>query len=135
MRHNITLAVTSVLTMLFVAFHLCDEIARGLEPGKTPMYLVVVVLAVWLYATLVLVERRSGHIIILLGSIVGAGIPLIHMMGPNGMVGSHFAGTLGVFFWVFNNMALGATGLFSLILSARGLWRMRSRAVTGSGAE
>ena len=59
----------------------------------------------------------------LLGAILGAGVPVIHMMGK-GLVGGRVVNFSGVFFWVWTLVALGVTAVFSLILSARGLWTM-----------
>ena len=81
-------------------------------------------MVVWLYGTLVLGERRSGYIIMLLGSIVGLGVLVIHMRGA-GLVGGRIANSSGVFFWVWTLIALGVTSTFSLIFSARGLWSLQ----------
>jgi hypothetical protein len=107
-----------------MTFHLADDIVRGIEPGRLSTEIGVLILAVWLFGTLVLAERRSGYIIMLLGSILGAGVPVVHMIGP-GLVGGRIANSSGIFFWVWTLIALGATATFSLILSARGLWSLR----------
>jgi hypothetical protein len=60
----------------------------------------------------------------LLGSLLGSVVPLAHMRGA-GLVGGRIANSSGVFFWVCTLMALGVTALFSVILSARGLWNLR----------
>ena len=52
-----------------------------MEPGGLSNLIGVLILVVWLYGTLVLAERRSGQVIILLGSFLGSGIPVIHMIG------------------------------------------------------
>jgi len=85
----------------------------------------VLILVVWLYGTLVLAERRSGYIIILLGSLLAAGIPVIHMMGKGVGVGGNIAKSNGAFFFVWTLLALGVTAVFSVILSARGLWSLQ----------
>jgi hypothetical protein len=33
MKHKVTLTITSLLSILFMAFHLTDDIVRGMEPG------------------------------------------------------------------------------------------------------
>ena len=33
MKHNILLVIASVLSILFMTFHLTDDIVRGMEPG------------------------------------------------------------------------------------------------------
>jgi hypothetical protein len=124
MKHSVMLTISSLLSILFLTFHLSYEIARGMEPGGINTLIGVLILVVWLYGTLMLAERRSGYIIILLGSLLGSGVPVLHMMG-SGLVGGKIAGSSAVFFWVWSNMALDVTAIFSVILSARGLWSMQ----------
>ena len=119
------LSVASLLSILFLTFHLSDEIARGMERGGLNMLFPVLVLAVWLYGTLVLAGRRSGYIIMLVGSIIGTGVPIFHMVGK-GLAGGRIApNSSGAFFWVWQNFTLCVTALFSVILSVRALWRLR----------
>ena len=75
-------------------------------------------LVVWLYGALVLTERRSGYVILLVASLLGSGVPVIHLMGKG--VGE-IARSGGGFFFVWALLAVGVTSLFSVILSARGL--------------
>jgi hypothetical protein len=117
------LTITSLLSILFFTFHLSDDIVRGMEPGGVKNISGVLIMVVWLYGTLVLAERRSGYIIILLGSILGSGVPVAHMMG-SGLVGGRIANSGGIFFWVWTLITLQVTAIFSLILSARGLWSL-----------
>ena len=124
MKHNVTLTITSLLSILLFASHWVDEVARGMEPGGVSGLLGVLILVVWLYGTLVLAEQRSGYIIMLLGSIGGLGVLVIHMRGA-GLVGGRIANSSGVFFWVWTLIALGVSSTFSGILSARGLWNLQ----------
>jgi hypothetical protein len=124
MKHNVTLTITSLLTILFLTFHLSDDIVRGFEPGGFRHISGIVTVVVWLYGTLVLSGRRSGYIIILLGSLLASLMPLAHMRGA-GLVGGRVAGTSGMFFWVWTLLAAGMTALFSVVLSVRGLWSLR----------
>jgi hypothetical protein len=123
MKHPVALTITSLLSILLLAFHLTDDIVRGIEPGGVSTLVGVLILVVWLYGTVVLAGRRSGYAIILLGSLLGSGVPVIHMMGA-GLVGGRIANSSGVFFWVWTLVALGVTAIFSVILSARGLWSL-----------
>jgi hypothetical protein len=122
MKPDVMLTIASLLSILLMTFHFTDDIVRGMEPGSVSTLYGVLILVVWLYGTLVLAERRSGYVIMLLGSILGSGVPVIHMMGA-GLVGGRIANSSGVFFWVWTLIALGVTALFSVILSVRGLWR------------
>ena len=124
MDQRVMLAVTSLLTILFLTFHLADDIVRGFEPGRIATLTGVLILVVWLYATLVLVGRRSGYVILLLLSILGSIVPVIHMRGA-GLVGGRIANSTGKFFWVWTLIALGVTAMFSVVLSARVLWQLR----------
>ena len=121
MKPNVLLSIASLLSILFLTFHLSDDIIRGMEKGGLSNLIAVPILVVWLYGTLVLAERRSGYVIILLGSLLALGIPIIHMKGAG--VGVQVAKAPGGgFFFVWTMIALGVTALFSVILSARGLW-------------
>jgi hypothetical protein len=123
MKHSVMLTITSLLSILFFTFHQSDDIVRGFEPGGFKNISGVLILVVWLFGTLVLAGRRSGYIIILLGSLLGSLLPLAHLRGA-GLVGGRIADSSGVFFWVWTLYALGVTALFSVILSVRGLWSL-----------
>jgi hypothetical protein len=84
-----------------------------------------ITLTVWLCGTLVLAERRSGYVILLLGWLLGSAVSLAHMRGA-GLASGRIAGSSGVVFWVWMQIALAVTALLSVILSARGLCRLRS---------
>jgi hypothetical protein len=116
------LTIASLLSILFFTFHLADDIVRGIEPGTLTNLTAVPIFVFWLYGTLVLAERRSGYVIILLGSLLGLAVPVTHMMGKGVGVASGIANSSGGFFFVWTLIALGVTALFSVILSARGLW-------------
>jgi hypothetical protein len=68
MKQNLLLTIASLLSVLFMTFHLADDIVRGMEPGGLSSLIAVPILVVLLYGTLVLAERRSGYVIVLLGS-------------------------------------------------------------------
>jgi len=123
MKPDVLLTIASLLSILLMTFHFTDDIVRGMEPGGTSTIYGILILVVWLYGTLMLAQRRSGYVIMLLGSILGSGVPVIHMMGA-GMIGGRIANSSGVFFWVWTLIALGLTALFSVILSVHGLWRL-----------
>ena len=125
MKHNSLLVIASVLSILFMTFHLTDDIVRGMEPGTLLDLIAVPILVLWLYGTLVLAERRSGYVIVLLGSLLVLVVPVVHMMGKGVGVGSNIAKSSGAFFFVWTLLALGVTALFSVILSVRGLWSLK----------
>ena len=124
MKDNVMLTITSLLSILFMSFHHADDVVRGMAPGRLSNLVPVLFLLVWLYGTLMLAGRRSGYVIILVASLLASGIPVIHMRG-SGLVGGDIANSSGAFFFVWTLIALGVTALFSVILSARGLWSLR----------
>ena len=120
MKQNVTLTIASLLSILFMTFHMTDDIVRGMEPGTLFDLIVLPILALQLVGTLVLAGKRSGYIIILLVSLLELVVPVIHMKGAG--VGGAIAASNGAFFFIWTLLALGLTALFSAILSARGLW-------------
>ena len=126
MKHSVMLTIASLLSILFMTFHLTDDFLH--EKGgmsQIGFFVSVIVIVVWLYGTLVLAERRSGYVIILLGSLLGLVVPVIHMKGAG--VGGAIAKSSGAFFFIWTLFALGVTALFSVILSARGVWDQLAR--------
>ena len=128
MTHQRTLTIASLLSILLFSLHWADEISRGLEPGTIDRtWGGLLILFVWLYGVLAIPERRLGLVIIFLGSIAASGVPVLHMMG-RGLVGGRIPVlSSGAFFWVWTNIALGATGMISLALSLHALWNLRAR--------
>jgi hypothetical protein len=125
MKHRVTLTISSLLSILLFSLHWADEVARGIEPGTVSAAGGLLILAVWLCATLLLAERRSGLVLILLGAILAAGVPILHMQGKGLIGGRIAAGSSGALFWVWTLIALNATGVLSLVLSVRALWSLR----------
>ena len=124
MKHSVMLTITSLLSILLFTFHLADDIVRGMEPGTLTNLTAVPTFVLWLYGALVLAERRSGYIITFLGGLFSLVVPLAHMRGKGVGVTSSLGHTSGHFFFVWVLIAIGVTGLFSVILSARGLWSL-----------
>jgi hypothetical protein len=115
------LTISSLLSILLFSVHFADDIARGFEGGGLDTMIGILILAVWLWATLLLAHRRAGLIVMLLFSIGAAGVPVVHMMGA-GLTGGRIAGSSGILLWVWTLIALGVAGLFSALLTAHGLW-------------
>jgi biotin transporter BioY len=121
MKHTAVLVVTSLLSILLLTLHITDDIVRGISKAE-PSNIALVVLAVFLYGTLVLAERRTGYVIMLLVGVFAAGMPVIHMRGAHY---AEIARSPGGFFFVWTLWALGGLGGVTLILSMRGLWSLR----------
>jgi hypothetical protein len=114
MKPSSMLTVASLLSLLLVMFHLTDDVL--LQADRPFKYFIpVVVFVVWIYGTLMLRDRVSGYIIMLLGGLVSAVMIVLHSKG--GVVPSS-----GGFFFVWTLFAVSATGWFTAILSVRALW-------------
>ncbi len=136
MKNNAILTVASLLSILFLTLHITDDIVRGISKAESSN-IALLVLVVFLYGTLVLPERRSGHVIMLLIGLLAAAMPVMHMRGAHY---GEIAKSPGGFFFVWTLWALGGLGGFTVLLSARGLWDLQrsrpqlSRATDGGDA-
>ena len=115
MKPNALLTVTSLLSILLLSIHVTLDIVRGVDKWGPPSLIGVLILVVLLYGTLLLAERRSGLVIMLLGGLFAAAMPVIHwrvnITKPN------------TFLFLWTLFALGAIGTLTVILAARGLRR------------
>jgi hypothetical protein len=121
MRHTVILTICSLLSILLLTLHVTDDIVRGISQAE-PSNTALLVLVVFLYGTLVLAERRSGHVIMLLVGLFAAAMPVMHMRGAHY---GEIAKSSGGFFFVWTLWALGGLGGLTFILAARGLWSLR----------
>jgi len=123
MKHNAILVVTALLSILLLTLHITDDIVRGISKAESSNT-ALVVLVVLLYGTLVLAERRSGHVIMLIVGLLAAAMPVMHMRGAHY---GEIAKSTGGFFFVWTLWALGGLGGVTFILSAQGLWSPRRK--------
>jgi hypothetical protein len=124
MKGHAILVVTSLLSLLLLTLHVTDDIVRGISKAESSNTALVVQVLL-LYGTLVLAERRSGHIVMLLVGGLAAAMPVLHMRGAHYR---EIARSAGGFFFVWTLWALGGLGGVTVLLSARGLWRLRRSA-------
>ena len=123
MKPNALLTITSLLSILLMTLHITDDIVRGISPARADNIGAVVIFIVWLVGTLVLAERRAGYVIMLLGGIFAAAMPVLHMRGAGYAA---IAKSSGGFFFVWTLIVVGAAGTLAVILSVRALWVLRS---------
>jgi len=120
-----TLTVASLISMILIPLHVAGDIALGLDRGGSGLvYIIVPILLVLGCGTFLLAERASGYIIMFLGGLAALGMPIIHR--NNAFTPSIGKAPGGVLF-IWSLVALGVTGGLAMILSARGLWELRSR--------
>jgi len=121
MKQGTMLIVASLLSILLLTLHVTDDIVRGISKAE-PANTALAVLAVLVYGTLVLGERRSGHIIMLLIGVLAIAMPVMHMRGAHY---PEIAKSPGGYFFVWTLWALGGVGGFTVMLAARRLWDRR----------
>jgi len=136
MKDHVTLTVSSLVSIVLFSLHWADEVARGIEPGTMSAVGGLVILLVWLYATVVIGHKRAGLVFLVLASLLAAGVPILHMQHA-GWVGGRIApNSGGALFWVWTLIALGTSGMLSLALSIRRLWSLSTspRVTTNSAS-
>lgn len=116
MKQNITLTVSSLLTLVLFVFHLTDDTLHAKEGMNTVGTIITLLIALlMLIGTVELAGRRSGYVITLLGGLAALWMPFLHGLGPRA--------TRWGFFFVWTMIAMGVIGAYTAGLSARALWR------------
>ena len=119
------LTTTSLLSIVLLPVHVGGDVALGLDRGGPGfVYVVVPVLLLVACGALLLAERRSGHVIMLLGGLASLAMPVIHR--NNGFTAT-VARSPGGLFFIWTLVALGVAGGLTVILSGLGLWNLRAR--------
>jgi hypothetical protein len=130
MKQHALLKIASLLSIQLMTLHLAADTVRariGTPEAGGSTVVALPILTIWLYGTLVLDEKRSGHVIMLIGAVLAIMMPVMHVNGPAGL----FTGTITksgdpyAFVWTLH--AIGLTGIFSLVLAVQGLWSLRRR--------
>ena len=123
MKDNVMLTISSMLSIILTTFHITSDMALGIDkPGLGMLFVFVPIVVLFLYGTLLLAGRRSGYIIILVGSLLGLAVTYIHLGSPR--IGER-AMASGGFFFMWTLAAMSVTSLFSILLAAQGLWRLQ----------
>ena len=124
MKPTTPLIGLSLLNALFFALHLTGDIMFGLESGGRDILVGVLILAVYLYGAVGLPGRLAGYIILLLGGLASAALPILHTGRP---LGERFAQLPGGFLFIWTLLTVGATGLVAFVMSAQAIWGLRQR--------
>ena len=66
MKRNLALSVVSVVTIFLITVHLADDVVFGFEDGRRSYLVVAPILGIWLYAALMVSERRWACVVTLL---------------------------------------------------------------------
>ena len=116
MRASVPLTVSSLLSVVLFTVHLAHDFLFGLDSmSRAETFTFLLIMLVSLYGTVELAGRRSGYAVTLLLGMLAAAMPVLHTAGGPRSAERGF-------FFVWTLLALGAAGVFSVALSARGLW-------------
>src|SRR6185503_18837223 len=97
MKHNVMITISSLLSIILTTFHVTSDMALGIDkPGPGMLFVFVPIVVLFLCGTLLLAGRRSGYIIILLGSILGLAVTYLHLGSPR--IGQRAMAPGGFFF-------------------------------------
>jgi hypothetical protein len=118
MKQNDLLIASSILSVLLLALHISQDIVFGFDRAGLNQLVGVAILLVVVCGALLLRERRSGIVIMLLGGLMAAGMLPLHMRH-----GLHpeFLEKSGALLFVWTLYVLGVNGGLSVILAARAL--------------
>jgi hypothetical protein len=117
-KQNDLLSVTSLLSVLLLTLHISQDVFFGFDPWGLHHLFGVAILIVVACGALLLRERTSGKVIMLLGGMMAAGMLPLHMR--NG-VRPEFLERSGALLFVWILYVLAVTGGLSIVLAVRAL--------------
>jgi hypothetical protein len=117
-KQNELLRATSLLSVLLLTLHISQDVVFGFDPAGLHHLFGVAILLIVVCGAVLLGERTSGKVIMLLGGVVAAGMLPLHMR--NGLR-PEFLEKSGALLFTWTLYALGVTGGLSVILAVRAL--------------
>jgi hypothetical protein len=117
-KQNDLLSVTSILSVLLLALHISQDIIFGFDRAGLNHLTGVAIFLVILCGAVLLRERTSGKVIMLLGGVMAAVMLPLHMR--NGLR-PEFLEKSGALLFIWTLYVLGANGTFSIILAVEAL--------------
>jgi hypothetical protein len=112
------LSVTSILSMLLLALHISQDIVFGFDPAGLHHLFGVAILVVVVCGAVLLRERPSGKVIMLLGGVIALAMMPMHMR--NGLR-PEFLEKSGALLFVWILYVLGVLGAFTVVLAVQAL--------------
>lgn len=122
MKRNDLLSVTSILSVFLLALHISQDIVFGLDRAGLNHLVGVAILLVILCGAVLLRERLSGEVIMLLGGLMAAVMLPLHMR--NGLR-PEFLARDGALLFIWTLYVLGVMGAFTIIVAVQALWSRR----------
>ena len=118
MKQDDLLSLTSILSVLLLALHISQDIVFGLDRAGLNHLVGVAFLLVIVCGAVLLRERRSGKVIMLLGGVIAVGMLPLHMRHG---LRPEFLEKSGALLFVWTLYVLGVNGAFSIILAVQAL--------------
>jgi hypothetical protein len=119
-KQSTALTLFSLISALLFSLHLTGDVVFGIERGGPEIRVGVLIIAVYVYGAVGLPGRWAGDIILLLGALGSAYMPVLHTMGRP--LGERFASQPGGFWFIWTLLTLGATGLVAAVLCLQVMW-------------
>lgn len=123
MKHNDLLSWTSIISVLLLALHISQDIVFGFDRAGLNHLVGVAILLVVVCGAVLLRERVSGKVIMLLGGVVAVGMLPLHMR--HGMR-PEFLAKSGALLFIWTLYVLGVIGALSVILAIQALLPRRN---------
>jgi hypothetical protein len=124
-RNTRMLKVTSLISVVLFILHVTGDISLGYEKGS--VYPVIPIALVFLIGATILGDNLAGHIIMFLGGIASALMPVLHWklyaVADKGALGYWFAAIV---------LSMGVTGAFGVVLAALVMWQTWKRRRAGA---
>lgn len=118
MRQNDQLSAISIVSVLLLALHISQDIVFGFDRAGLNHLVGVAMLLVVVCGAVLLRERPSGKVIMLLGGVMAAGMLPLHMR--NGLR-PEFLAKSGALLFIWTLYVLGVTGALSVVLAVQAL--------------
>lgn len=122
MNETVLLTRASLLSALLFSVHVVGDWRYGFDPMGPQNLGLCVILLVWVYVTLMLMERRWAQVIVLLLCLGTAAMPILHRRAFN----FEFFKRDGASLFLWTLAAMGTCGAFGALLAARALIRRRA---------
>src|SRR6185437_15104042 len=97
MKPRLMLVATSLISIVLLSLHIAEDIVLGFAPGGLTNLFAIAILVIYLCGALLLSDHWSGLIIVLIGSIIAAAMPVMHMSGA----GVGVKRSAGAFFFIW----------------------------------
>lgn len=124
MKQTDLLSVTSIVSVVLLALHISQDIVFGFDPAGLNHLVGVAILVVLFCGAVLLRDRTSGRVIMLLGALMAVAMLPLHMR--NGLR-PEFLQRSGALAFVWNLYLLGVLGSFSFVLAVKALLSSRDR--------